>query len=95
MISILDEKATTVIFANIEDILLFNTGFYSSLEDRQKSCRLYIDRIGDILSDYADGMRVYEAYCVNQRQAEKVLRGLRGNDKALEDMLKVSYLRQG
>lgn len=49
LLPLLDEKALTVIFANIEDILLFNTGFLSALEERQKAARLYIDRIGDVL----------------------------------------------
>ncbi|OBZ75962.1 Actin cytoskeleton-regulatory complex protein pan1 [Grifola frondosa] len=49
VLSILDQKAVTVIFANVEDILLMNTTFLSSLEQRQKECRLYIDKIGDVL----------------------------------------------
>ena len=84
----LDEKAQTVVFANIEDILLINTSFLSSLEERQRKCRLYIDQIGDVLESHAAGMSVYEAYCVNQQTAEKVLRGMRQNDPRLEDHLK-------
>lgn len=89
MLPLLDEKAQTVVFANIEDILLFNTSFFSSLEDRQKACRLYVDQIGDILERNAAGMEVYEAYCVNQQNGERVLRGLRGSNEALEAHLKV------
>jgi hypothetical protein len=48
-----------VIFANVEDILLANTSFLSSLEERQKSCRLYIDIIGDVLEDHIGGMDIY------------------------------------
>jgi hypothetical protein len=59
MLSLIDEKALTVIFANIEDILLTATGFLSSLEQRQKSCRLYIDVVGDILEEHIPRMRVY------------------------------------
>lgn len=72
----LDRKAITVVFANIEDILLTNTvsaafllivvivkplpqTFMSSLEERQKDCRLYIDRIGDILQNDMSNMAVY------------------------------------
>ena len=58
-LQILDDKALTVIFANVEDILLANTSFLSSLEQRQKSCRLYIDVIGDILDDCMPSMQVY------------------------------------
>jgi hypothetical protein len=59
MLDILDDKALTVIFANIEDILLTATGFLSSLEQRQKACRLYIDVIGDVLEEHMRGMGVY------------------------------------
>lgn len=31
----------------------------SSLEERQKDCRLYIDRIGDVLQSHMENMRVY------------------------------------
>ena len=56
---LLDDKALTVIFANVEDILLANTTFLSSLEQRQKACRLYIDVIGDILQENMTAMSVY------------------------------------
>ncbi len=77
MYSLLDEKARTVVFANVEDILLMNTvcvsfpceysishltfkqTFLSSLEERQKDCRLYIDRIGDILKTSMANLGVY------------------------------------
>lgn len=84
MLNILDEKALTVIFANIEDILLFNTGFLSSLEDRQKACRLYVDQVGDILDSFAPNMSVYRTYCVNQSQAGKLLQSLRSSTPALQ-----------
>jgi hypothetical protein len=49
MSRLLGHKTISIIFANVEDILLTNTTFLSSLEERQRSCRLYIDTIGDIL----------------------------------------------
>ena len=49
MLRLLEPKTIATIFSNIEDILLTNTAFLSSLEERQRSCRLYIDTIGDIL----------------------------------------------
>jgi hypothetical protein len=78
MMPLLDNKATTVIFANVEDILLTNTvgnsmlgylgiclpraqTFLSSLEERQKECRLYIDKIGDILQTHIGNMHIYMA----------------------------------
>jgi hypothetical protein len=48
------------IFSNIEDILLTNTAFLSSLEERQRSCRLYIDTIGDILDRDMINMVAYK-----------------------------------
>ncbi|THH31859.1 hypothetical protein EUX98_g2302 [Antrodiella citrinella] len=77
LLPILDEKAITVIFANVEDILLTNTTFLSSLEERQRDCRLYIDRIGDLLKSNMAHLSVYMDYCVNQANAAKVLQSLR------------------
>ncbi len=59
MLPLLSRKEITVIFANIEDILLANTAFVSSLEERQKECRLYIDGVGDILLKHIPNMKVY------------------------------------
>jgi len=80
---LLDEKAVTVIFANVEDILLTNTTFLSSLEERQKECRLYIDRIGDILHNNMANAGVYMEYCINQSMAIKVLQTLRASKPEL------------
>ncbi|KAL5528859.1 hypothetical protein ACEPAG_4833 [Sanghuangporus baumii] len=77
MVSMLSEKETTVVFANIEDLLLVNTTFLSSLEERQKECRLYIDRIGDLLALHMGSMSVYADYCVNQGNATKILQSIR------------------
>lgn len=59
MLDLLSRKEITVVFANIEDILLTNTAFVSSLEERQKDCRLYVDKIGDILLKHIPSMGVY------------------------------------
>ncbi|KAI0373139.1 hypothetical protein BV20DRAFT_1042030 [Pilatotrama ljubarskyi] len=85
--SLLDEKARTVIFANVEDILLMNTTFLSSLEERQKECRLYIDKIGDILKTSMAHLSVYMDYCVNQGSAIKVLQSLRQTNPELSACL--------
>ncbi|KAK0474009.1 Dbl homology domain-containing protein [Armillaria novae-zelandiae] len=77
MLSLLDMKAVTVVFANVEDILITNTTFMSALEERQKDCRLYIDKIGDVLRSHMSNMAVYMEYCVNQSNAIKVLQSLR------------------
>jgi hypothetical protein len=60
MLGLLEPKAIMVVFANVEDILLTNTTFLSSLEERQRSCRLYIDNIGDILNKHLTNMTSYK-----------------------------------
>jgi hypothetical protein len=61
MLRLLGPKTNSIIFANVEDILLTNTTFLSSLEERQRSCRLYIDTIGDILDKDLVNMINYKA----------------------------------
>ena len=59
LLDTLDEKAQTVIFANVEDILLANTAFLSDLEERQRETRLYVDRVGDVVRGHMGNMGVY------------------------------------
>ena len=80
-------KASAVIFANIEDILLFGTTFLSDLEERQREMRLFVDRIGDIVSNYMSGLDVYRPYCTNQGNANKTLRDLRAGDPSIASKL--------
>ncbi|KAG9035365.1 hypothetical protein FRB95_011385 [Tulasnella sp. JGI-2019a] len=87
LITLLDQRATTVIFANIEDILLCNTTFLSALEERQKDCRLYVDRIGDILHTYMSNMAIYMPYCVNQSNGIKILQSVRASDSSIANSL--------
>lgn len=87
LMTILDERALTVIFANVEDILMFNSFFLSALEDRQKACRLYVDVIGDILAEHCQNFGVYMPYCVNQDTARKMLVQLRKSMPELEAAL--------
>ncbi|KAG8968021.1 hypothetical protein FRC03_008886 [Tulasnella sp. 419] len=87
MLPLLDQRATTVIFANIEDILLCNTAFLSSLEERQKDCRLYVDNIGDILQAHMPNMAVYMPYCVNQSPATKILQSIRQENQEVASHL--------
>ncbi|ELU37390.1 protein binding protein [Rhizoctonia solani AG-1 IA] len=94
MVQMLDEKSATVIFANVEDILLCNTvraEFSRSLEERQKDCRLYIDHIGDILDAHMNGMAVYMVrpplYIPRLAPAIKVLQGLRETNSELASHL--------
>jgi hypothetical protein len=72
MLDILDDKALTVIFANIEDLLLTATSFLSELEQRQKSCRLYIDVIGDILEEHIGRMGGYMVSHANPPEGDEL-----------------------
>ncbi|KAG6334877.1 hypothetical protein ID866_4218 [Astraeus odoratus] len=83
----LGEALTSVIFCNIEDILLTNTTFLSALEERQRDSRLYIDSIGDLLEAHMPNMRVYLDYCANQATAGKVLQSRRNSNPDLAAIL--------
>lgn len=61
----------------------------SALEERQKECRLYIDRIGDVLLNHMSNMAVYMEYCVNQSNAIKILQSLRESKPELASHLQV------
>ncbi|KAK4700326.1 hypothetical protein P7C70_g5926, partial [Phenoliferia sp. Uapishka_3] len=91
----LTQKASEIVFANIEDILMFNTVFLSELEDRQRVARLYIDTIGDVVKSHIAGLDVYRVYCVNQSNAARTLVELKSSDPALRgklDTLRVKNL---
>ena len=54
----LSDKASTVIFANIEDVLIAATAFLSDLEERQRAARLYVDCIGDVVERHLPALSV-------------------------------------
>lgn len=83
----LSEKARTVIFANVEDVLLAAVTLLSDLEARQKESRLYVTRIGDILDNHMRQMKVYMPYCVNQSPARHILMSERSRNAELEKLL--------
>lgn len=64
--------------------------FLSGLEDRQKTSRLYIDEIGDVLQNHISGLEVYRPYCVNTGNAARVLSDLKNTDTKLRVLLDVS-----
>ncbi|KAF8319431.1 Dbl homology domain-containing protein [Clavulina sp. PMI_390] len=76
-LEMLSQEDLDNVFANIEEILLCNTTFFSSLEERQKESRLYIDSVTDILESHAPAFEIYEKYCVNQGPATNHLTSLR------------------
>ncbi|SCV75025.1 BQ2448_8054 [Microbotryum intermedium] len=91
--TVIPTKALQVIFANIEDILLFDTIFLSELEDRQRTARLYIDTIGDIVKKHVRGYECYRGYCVNQANAARTLDDLKRSHPQLRAFLEGSRIK--
>lgn len=83
----LGEKASAVVFANVEDLMVFGTTFLSDLEERQRETRLFVDRVGDIVSRYCDGLDIYRPYCTNQANANKTLQDLKARNPAVATKL--------
>lgn len=84
MQSLLSEKASTVIFANVESVLLAAVTLLSDLEARQKQDRLYVSSIGDVLDQHMSDMSVYLPYCVNQQTASEILESERKRDSRID-----------
>lgn len=89
MNDLLSEKASTVIFANIETVLIAAVSLLSDLEDRQRSSRLYINTIGDLLERHMPSMNVYMPYCVNQSSAAQILEAERKRDPNIQSHLQM------
>lgn len=85
--SILSPKAQTVIFANVEEVLLTAVSLLSELEDRQRESRLYVTRLGDILDAHMKNMGTYLPYCVNQTTARQILTSERNRNAELDRVL--------
>lgn len=83
----LSSKAQTVIFANVEDVLLTAVSLLSDLETRQRELRLYVTNIGDILNKHMKNMNTYLPYCVNQSTARQILTSERNRSAELETLL--------
>ncbi|GAA5873711.1 hypothetical protein JCM3774_000147 [Rhodotorula dairenensis] len=85
---VLPEKAAHIIFANIDDILLFNTVLLSDLEERQRESRLYINTIGDVIEKHMGSVGGhYRGYCLNQANAARTLNDLKTSDRSLNTLL--------
>lgn len=76
-----------IIFANIEDIMMFGVTFLSALEERQTEAKLMVGSIGDIICDYMQGLDVYRPYCTNQANAARVLNDLKTRDSRIREHL--------
>ncbi|MBW0492521.1 hypothetical protein O181_032236 [Austropuccinia psidii MF-1] len=77
LLPIIGIKAALVIFANIEEIMLFGTTFLSALEERQQQCQFHVQSIGDVISNYITGIDIYRPYCTNQSNATRMLNDLK------------------
>ncbi len=84
MQSMLSAKASTVIFANIESVLVTAVSYLSDLEARQKEDRLFVGAIGDVLERHMPAMSVYLPYCVNQQSASEILAAERKRDTRVD-----------
>lgn len=85
---LLQSKAATVIFGNIEEVLLAAVSLLSDLEARQRNAQMFITQIGDILENHMKQMSVYIPYCVNQETATHILTTERKRNAELDDLLK-------
>ncbi|EGG01281.1 uncharacterized protein MELLADRAFT_67159 [Melampsora larici-populina 98AG31] len=84
---ILGFRASMVIFANIEEIMLFGVTFLSALEERQTEDKLLVRSIGDIISNHVQGLDLYRPYCTNQANAARVLNDLKTRYPEIRDQL--------
>ncbi len=84
MQTMLSAKASTVIFANIESVLVTAVSYLSDLEARQKEDRLFVSAIGDVLERHMPAMSVYLPYCVNQQSASEILAAERKRDTRVD-----------
>jgi len=89
MHDLLTEKASTVIFANIETVLIAAVTLLSDLEERQKASRLYVNTVGDLLERHMPSMNVYMPYCVNQSSAAQILEAERKRDPNIQNHLQM------
>lgn len=83
---LISPKATTVIFANIEDVLITAVSLLSDLEARQRS-EVLVSGIGDILAKHMPAMKVYLPYCVNQSSAAQILQAERERSPPVDALL--------
>jgi hypothetical protein len=88
--NILSQEELSIIFSNIEDILLCNTAILSDLEQRQKDDKLFVNNIGDILLKHSDDLKCYEMYCGKQLNSSKFLQKKRNENKIFSEFLKVN-----
>ncbi|KAI6140329.1 hypothetical protein BKA82DRAFT_31057, partial [Pisolithus tinctorius] len=82
----LGEDLTSVMFPDIEDILLTNTALLSTLEERQREFRLYVDRVGNLLETRTRQCECI-CSCIDQANAGKGLQSLRNTNRELSAQL--------
>ncbi|KAI9286625.1 hypothetical protein BC943DRAFT_351418 [Umbelopsis sp. AD052] len=80
--------AQNIIFSNVEDLLLCNTGILSDLEDREREGANFVSAVGDIFLNHAENLKCYQTYCRNQSAASRFLQKKRDEDKVFATFLK-------
>ena len=83
---LLSAKASRVVFANVEEVLLAAVSLLSDLETRQRM-EVYVSSISDILARHMPAMQVYLPYCVNQTSAAQILQSERQRNPAIDAQL--------
>ncbi|KAH9454602.1 hypothetical protein Pst134EB_014673 [Puccinia striiformis f. sp. tritici] len=69
-------SAMSIIFGNIQDIMLFGTTFLSASEEQRHLESVgfhHIQTVRDILLDYMQGVEIFRPYCSNQANATRTL----------------------
>jgi len=75
---VIGPRASRIVFANVEDVMLFGATFLSALERRQvQSGSYHVTSVGDIVLDYMQGVHVFRPYCTNQANASRALHDLK------------------
>ncbi|CAG8655621.1 13678_t:CDS:10, partial [Dentiscutata heterogama] len=88
--SLLSEQELSILFCNIQDILLCNTAILSDLEQRQEEDSYFVSKVGDILLKHSEDLTLYTKYCGNQLNASKFLQKKSSVEKKFADFLKKS-----
>src|SRR5687768_14888897 len=69
----LTDQELSIIFSNIQDILICNTEILSDMEQRQSEQEFLVDCIGDTILNHSDGLKCYVKYCGGQLEGSKFL----------------------
>ena len=86
--NLLASTELTIIFGNIEQLLLVNSQLLSSLEAAQCAQKFMIDKIGDVFSQHLESLNCYLEYCGSQMKSSKLLQKKRKEKPRIGEFLK-------